>query len=292
MAIIIDNDLPAADLLRQEGFAVLSPEQAPDDRLRIALVNLMPVKTDTELDFMRLIAASPCNVEIALVHTATHTSRHTPAHHIARFYRTFPDTVAAGNIHGAIITGAPLEFVSFEQVDYWAEITSIFDHLRQHRTPTLYVCWAAFAALYYHYGIPMDILPEKISGVFRHRILQPDHALMRDVPQEFTIPHSRFATWHSRHITDMPALRIIAKSTEAGIYMAAHTEYPEHYITGHGEYTRLTLDGEYRRDTAKGMHPAIPSHYYPDDNPDAEPSDTWHETATRIMCNWIDSLPY
>lgn len=290
MPLIIDPQLPAARTLMEEGLVIKPHGHYSDRCLRIALVNLMPVKPDTELDFMRLMAQSAYPIELLLVNTASHTSRHTPAEHMARFYRTFHETIQSGPIHGVIITGAPLEFVKFEHVDYWPEITGIFSYLRQHRIPTLYICWAAFAGLYFHHGIPMGILPTKISGVYHHRILSATDPLMHGINDGFTIPHSRFASWNRRHITADPQLRIIAESTDAGVYMAAHETYPEYYITGHGEYAPLTLDSEYRRDLSKGMQPSIPRNYYPDDNPGNPPVDTWHVTATRIMHNWIDTL--
>lgn len=288
MPVIIDNDLPAASVLRSEGLTVLPAGTTP--QARVALVNLMPVKTDTELDFLRLIAPWTHNAEITLITMASHTSRHTPAEHIEKHYLTPAQTDICA-FDGVIITGAPLEFVRFEDVDYWPEITGIFDRLHDSQTYTLYICWAAFAGLYHRYGIPMRLLDRKISGVFSHRITDSAAPLLRGITDGFHIPHSRFASWHSSDVEcHSAAIHPASTSDEAGIYMVTDNSYRDFYITGHGEYSTLTLDGEYRRDIGKGMSPAIPSHYYPHDNPELRPADTWHSHAVTIMCNWLDQI--
>ena len=287
MPLITDPGLPAAKTLAAEGITLLPRGAKPD--LRLALVNLMPVKPDTELDFMRLIGRSTKRVEVTLVDTASHKSTHTPAEHLARFYTTF-DRLDPARLSGIIITGAPLERVRFEDVDYWSEVTGIMDTARRLGIPVLNICWAAYAAMYYRHGIPMSLLDSKLSGVFRHDILRPQHPLFRGIGTGFYVPHSRFATWRPGEIEAIDELEVLAGSTTTGPYLIGSKRYPEFYITGHGEYAPETLDKEYRRDLGKGISPHIPDNYYPGDDPSQAPCDLWHETAVRLMCNWLDTL--
>lgn len=287
MPLITDPLLPAAKALAAKGITLLTPGTKPD--LRVALVNLMPVKPDTELDFMRLIGRSSKRVEVTLVDTASHKSTHTPAEHLARFYTTF-DRLDPARLSGIIITGAPLERVRFEDVDYWSEVTGIMDTARRLGIPVLNICWAAYAAMYYRHGIPMSLLDSKLSGVFRHDILFPQHPLLRGIDTGFFVPHSRFATWRPGEIEAIDELEILAGSAATGPYLIGSKRYPEFYITGHGEYAPETLDKEYRRDLGKGIKPHIPDNYYPGDDPSQPPCDLWHETAVRLMCNWLDTL--
>ena len=287
MPLITDPGLPAAKTLAAEGITLLPRGAKPD--LRLALVNLMPVKPDTELDFMRLIGRSTKRVEVTLVDTASHKSTHTPAEHLARFYTTF-DRLDPARLSGIIITGAPLERVRFEDVDYWSEVTGIMDTARRLGIPVLNNCWAAYAAMYYRHGIPMSLLDSKLSGVFRHDILRPEHPLFRGIGTGFYVPHSRFATWRPGEIEAIDELEVLAGSTTTGPYLIGSKRYPEFYITGHGEYAPETLDKEYRRDLGKGISPHIPDNYYPGDDPSQAPCDLWHETAVRLMCNWLDTL--
>lgn len=287
MPLITDPGLPAAKTLAAEGITLLPRGAKPD--LRLALVNLMPVKPDTELDFMRLIGRSTKRVEVTLVDTASHKSTHTPAEHLARFYTTF-DRLDPARLSGIIITGAPLERVRFEDVDYWSEVTGIMDTARRLGIPVLNICWAAYAAMYYRHGIPMSLLDSKLSGVFRHDILRPEHPLFRGIGTGFYVPHSRFATWRPGEIEAIDELEVLAGSTTTGPYLIGSKRYPEFYITGHGEYAPETLDKEYRRDLGKGISPHIPDNYYPGDDPSQAPCDLWHETAVRLMCNWLDTL--
>lgn len=287
MPLITDPGLPAAKTLAAEGITLMPRGAKPD--LRLALVNLMPVKPDTELDFMRLIGRSTKRVEVTLVDTASHKSTHTPAEHLARFYTTF-DRLDPARLSGIIITGAPLERVRFEDVDYWSEVTGIMDIARRLGIPVLNICWAAYAAMYYRHGIPMSLLDSKLSGVFRHDILRPEHPLFRGIGTGFYVPHSRFATWRPGEIEAIDELEVLAGSTTTGPYLIGSKRYPEFYITGHGEYAPETLDKEYRRDLGKGINPHIPDNYYPGDDPSQAPCDLWHETAVRLMCNWLDTL--
>lgn len=287
MALITDTQLPAAVILKNEGLDVRSPG-TPCDR-RVALVNLMPLKQDTELDFMRLIAAQPLAVEVVLTDMSSHTCRHTPAEHIGRFY-TPSQQLDPQQLSGAIITGAPLERVAFGDVDFGAELRALYARLERARVPMMQVCWAAFARMYWKYGVAMCLTEKKISGIYAHGITSPLSPLMEGVEEKFDIPHSRFAFWRREEIERLaPEVRIVAESAEAGIYMAESDG--DTYILGHGEYAASTLDSEYRRDLGKGMNPHIPCNYYPDDDPSRDPADRWSHTARRIMKNWIKNLP-
>lgn len=287
MSAIIDIGLPAADIIRRERFIVYPPGHISPD-ITIALVNLMPVKPDTELDFLRLIAPAEANIEVRLIDMSTHRSRHTSAEHLQRFYRPFSDQPSMPD--GVIITGAPLENIAFEHVDYWQELTEIFDILHRHRIPTLYICWAAYAVLYHRYGLTMHLLHKKLSGVYPHEITDHTSPLLQGIKAPFHIPHSRFATWNPTEIARISDLRTAATGTAQGPYLISSRSHPEHYITGHGEYATMTLDNEYRRDMAKGMNPQIPINYYPDDNPEATPVNRWHHTAIKIMANWLNQV--
>jgi len=291
MSLITNPRLPVFSQLRAEGLTVMSPDTAPlHSHIRVALVNLMPIKEDTELDFMRLMAPSPLSVEVVPVNMASHHSRHTSQEHISSFYTPSAE-IDIDSIDGAIITGAPLEFVNFEDVDYWPELTALFDNLHQHDVPALYICWGAFAAMYHHYGVKMRLLEKKLSGVFRQEITHPESPLIQGLSSPLVIPHSRFATWLQADIEALaPELHIVACSKEAGIYIVSDNNDTKHFITGHGEYSAMTLDKEYRRDTAKGLKPSLPFNYYPADDPNRIPTDRWHGNAVTIMCNWLDSL--
>ncbi len=286
MALITDTQLPAAVILKNEGLDVRTPG-TPCDR-RVALVNLMPLKQDTELDFMRLIAAQPLAVEVVLTDMSSHTCRHTPAEHIERFYIP-SQQLDPQQLSGAIITGAPLERVAFGDVDFGSELRALYDRLERARVPMMQVCWAAFARMYWKHGVAMRLTDAKISGIYSHVITSPLSPIMEGVEDGFEIPHSRFAFWRRDDIERLaPEVRIVAESAEAGIYMAESDS--DTYILGHGEYAASTLDSEYRRDLGKGMNPHIPCNYYPGDDPAREPADRWSHTARRIMKNWIKNL--
>lgn len=290
MPLFTDRSLPAAVRLTGEGHYIFPKEQMPPDVLNIGIVNLMPLKPDTEYDFLQLMADDPRPIRPIFIDTASHRSKHTPPEHLEKFYTTF-DFIDPQTIDGIIITGAPLEGVKFEDVDYWKEITGIFDTIRQLRIPSLFICWAAFAAMYHHHGIGWEILTRKISGVFPHRILSHDCPLLRGIADGFMIPHSRFAVWNKKELDNGDRrFRIAAEGDEQGVYMIESLENSEFYICGHGEYSTMTLDSEYRRDTSRGLSPHLPDHYYPDDDPTRHPVDQWHGTALKMMANWIDLI--
>lgn len=284
MSVITDSELPSAKALKELWPERILPEGTVPD-LMVALINLMPDMQATEADFLRLMVQSETKVKVTLVNMASHTSRHTPKSHTDKFYTHFDRLTTMPD--GVIITGAPLENVVFEDVDYWPEITGIFDTLHSKDIPTLHICWAAFAALYHRFGIEMKLLERKLSGVYPHTIHYKQSPLMQDISEPFFIPHSRFAAWDQRQIDEEQSIRTVASGTEQGPYLISSVTHPEHFITGHGEYAANTLDREYCRDLGKGMNPHIPVNYYPDDDPTRPPTDRWHDTALTIMDNWL-----
>lgn len=294
MPVRVPVELPAVEALQAENIFVIDEQRASSQDirpLRIGILNLMPLKIMTETDLLRLISNTPLQVELDLIDMASHTSRNTPQEHIDRFYKTF-DEIRHQNYDGFIITGAPLEMVNYEDVDYWPELCEIFDWCRTHVTSTLYICWAAFAGLYRHYGIPKHITGAKISGVFRHRVTDRHNPIFRGFDDEFYVPHSRYVNLLRSDIDAVPALTILSESPESGIYMVMARGGREFFITGHSEYSPLTLDFEYRRDLAKGINPAIPVHYYIDDDPDRGPLVRWRSHANLLFSNWLNYFVY
>lgn len=294
MPVRVPVSLPAVEALREENIFVIDEQRASSQDirpLRIAILNLMPLKIMTETDLLRLISNTPLQIELDFIDTDSHVSKNTPREHIETFYKKF-DEVKHNNYDGLIITGAPVEKVDFETVDYWDELTAIFDWAKKHVTSTLYICWAALAGLYHHYGIPKYVLDKKISGVFRHRIDDELNPIFRGFDDVFYVPHSRFSEVRREDIEKVPALKIIAESGESGIYMVMARGGREFFITGHSEYSPGTLDFEYRRDLEKGMNPAIPVNYYEDDNPDKTPIVRWRSHANLLFSNWLNYFVY
>lgn len=288
MALHVHYGLPASEKIKNLG--TFAEKLAPDSgNIRIGLVNLMPLKEMTEEDFIHLLSDTPRNVDIELITMASHTSRNTPLDHITAHYSSWPD-IERRHYDGMIITGAPVEKIEFESVDYWIELTSMFDSLRRRTIPTLYICWAAFAGLYHNYGITKHILDRKISGVFHHRIHNREKPIFEGIGDDFYIPHSRYATFRHEEIANHPALTIESESDESGVYIVEAAGGKELYITGHSEYALDTLDFEYHRDLKKGIDPHIPANYYRDDNPELEPIDRWSRNARRLFGNWLNSL--
>jgi homoserine O-succinyltransferase len=245
----------------------------------------------TETDLLRLISNTPLQVELDLIDTESHASKNTPREHIEAFYKTFKE-IRNRYYDGFIITGAPVEKVEFEDVDYWKELTEIFDWAKTHVTSTLYICWAAFAGVYHNYGINKYIIDDKISGVFKHHILDLKNPIFRGFDDEFYVPHSRYSVWKREEIERVPELKIIADSEDAGIYMIMARGGREFYITGHSEYSPMTLDFEYHRDLDKGMNPGIPKNYYTDDDPTKKPIVRWRGHAHLLFSNWLNYFVY
>ena len=294
MPVRVPVSLPAVETLREENIFVIDEQRASSQDirpLRIGILNLMPLKIMTETDLLRLISNTPLQIELDLIDTSSHVSRNTPREHIEEFYKTFDD-IRDQNYDGFIITGAPVEKVRFEEVDYWSELQEIFDWARTHVTSTLYICWAAFAGLYHHYGIDKIVLDRKISGVFPHRINDRKNPIFRGFDDEFFVPHSRFSAVSASDINRVPGLQILSESDESGVYMVMARNGREFFITGHSEYSPGTLDFEYHRDLAKGMNPEIPAHYYRNNNPEEGPVVRWRSHANLLFSNWLNYFIY
>lgn len=294
MPVRVPVSLPAVEALKEENIFVIDELRASTQDIRplkIGILNLMPLKILTETDLLRLISNTPLQIHLDFIDTSSHESRNTPREHIEEFYKTFND-IKDQNYDGFIITGAPVEKVVFEEVDYWGEICEIFDWARTHVTSTLYICWAALAGLYHHYGVPKYVIDQKISGVFPHWVNDKHNPIFRGFDDEFYVPHSRFSEVHREDIEKVPGLKILSESKESGIYIVMARNGREFFITGHSEYSPNTLDFEYRRDLGKGMNPAIPKHYYVDDDPEKGPIVRWRSHANLLFTNWLNYFVY
>ena len=294
MPLIIPKTLPAYDALYEENVFVMHRERALSQHIRpleILILNLMPTKIATETQIARLLANTPIQVHMTLLQTASHAATHVSAAHLEAFYKTF-DEVKNNRYDGMIITGAPVEKIDFEQVDYWQELLDIMTYANGHVFSTLYICWAAQAALYHFYGVPKYELPEKRSGIFRHQVLHPDCRLFRGFDDDFPAPHSRHTEVRAEDVRRTPNLRILAESDEAGLTLVESLDHSQVFMTGHLEYDRGTLDAEYRRDLARGMDPHVPSHYYPNDDPSQLPRMNWRAHAHLFYNNWLNYYVY
>lgn len=294
MPVRVPSSLPAVETLRNENIFVIDEQRASSQDIRplkIAILNLMPLKIMTETDLLRLLSNTPLQIEIDFIEPDGHVSKNTPREHIEAFYKKF-DAIKGDNYDGFIITGAPVEKVDFEAVDYWTQLTDIFSWARTHVTSTLYICWAALAGLYYHYGVPKYVLEKKISGVFKHYIDDPRNPIFRGFDDEFYVPHSRYSEVRKEDIVKIPDLKIISESDESGVYMVMGRGGREFYITGHSEYSPMTLDFEYHRDLEKGINPHIPDNYYLDNDPTKKPIVRWRSHANLLFTNWLNYFVY
>ena len=294
MPIKIPNNLPAVDVLHRENIFVMTQERAVSQDIRplqILLVNLMPKKIQTEVQFSRLLGNTALQIELELAAPASHTPANTPPEHLQAFYKTF-DEVMDRNYDGCIITGAPVEHLPFEAVDYWDELCRLMDWTKQHVHSTFHICWAAQAGLYHHYGIPKHALPEKLFGVFPHRVEYKNSILFRGFDDTFYVPHSRHTAVRREDIEAVPALQVLASSERAGVYAVYAREHKQIFITGHSEYDADTLEQEYRRDVAAGRPISVPENYYPDDDPSRPPLVTWRAHANLLFCNWLNYFVY
>ncbi len=294
MPLILPDRLPAIEFLREENIFVLGSQRADtqDIRpLRIAILNLMPLKITTETDLVRLLSNSPLQLEIHLMKVKAHTSKNTPIEHMRAFYRDFEE-MRPEKFDGMIITGAPVEHLDFEAVNYWDEMTEIFAWARTHVTSTMYICWAAQAGLYYHYGIPKYPLPEKMFGIFPQVPLLPRLPIFRGFDDIFYMPHSRHTEIRREDILAAPELTLIAESEISGVSMVMARNGREIFITGHSEYSPLTLDTEYRRDLGKGLPIHKPYNYYRDDDPEKGPLVTWRGHGNLLFQNWLNYYVY
>ena len=294
MPLTLPDRLPAIELLKQENIFVMDTTRAASQDirpLRIAVLNLMPLKITTETDLVRLLSNSPLQIELSFMKVRSHTSKNTPVEHMKAFYTDFEE-MRHHKYDGFIITGAPVEHMDFEEVGYWEEMTEIFDWARHNVTSTLYICWAAQAGLYHHYGIPKYPLEKKMFGIFKHRVNNPELPLFRGFDDEFSIPHSRHTEVRREDMERCPELDILAESEESGVSVVMARGGREIFLTGHSEYSPLTLDTEYKRDLGKGLPIDMPKHYYRNDDPSQPPLVTWRAHANLLFNNWLNYYVY
>lgn len=294
MPIKIPNDLPAVKTLNDENIFVMTETRAitQDIRpLKILLLNLMPKKIETETQLSRLLGNSPLQVDLTLIHTKSHQSKNTSAEHLFTFYQTFDD-VKHLTFDGMIITGAPVENMPFEQVEYWKEICDIMEWTKTHVHSTFHICWGAQAGLYYHYGIGKQPLDKKLFGIFEHTADYKKSILLRGFDDKFMVPHSRHTTVDRADIEAVPELKILSSSKDAGVYIVSSEGGKQFFITGHSEYDAETLKNEYVRDVKEGKPIEIPKNYFPDDDPERDPLVTWRSHANLLYSNWLNYFVY
>ncbi|MBF9017314.1 MULTISPECIES: homoserine O-succinyltransferase [unclassified Oceanispirochaeta] len=294
MPVRIPDKLPATDILSNENIFVMTETRAMHQDIRplkILILNLMPVKITTETHLLRLLSNSPLQLEVDLIQPVTHTSRNTPQEHLQVFYKTFNE-ISDYKYDGMIVTGAPVETLEFEEVNYWDEIVSILEWSKTNVTSTLHICWGAQAGLYYHHGVKKHPIKTKMSGVFCHNVNDRKVPLVRGFDDNFLAPHSRHTEVRREDIENIPGLNIVSESEEAGIYIVTSNEGKNIFVTGHSEYDPLTLKEEYERDLAKGMEPIVPRNYFPDDNPELPPAVSWRSHANLLFSNWLNYYVY
>ena len=294
MPIKIPNKLPATKTLHDENIFVITETRAltQDIRpLKILLLNLMPKKIETETQLARLLGNTPLQVDIEFLQTASHSSKHTSSDHMISFYKTF-DEVKNKKFDGMIITGAPVELLGFEDVDYWDELCEIMEWSKKNVTSTFHICWAAQAALYYHYGIEKHKLDKKMFGVFRHRVEHKKSILFRGFDDEFMVPHSRHTTVCREDILKHKELKILASSDEAGVYVISTNRGRQIFVTGHSEYDADTLKNEYLRDKNAGLEINVPQNYFPNDDDTKDPVVSWRSSANLLYSNWLNYFVY
>ena len=294
MPLRLPDRLPAIDLLKKENIFVMDDSRAhtQDIRpLRIVILNLMPLKVTTETDLIRLLSNTPLQMEISFMKLRSHTPKNTPVEHMMMFYRDF-DSLRREKFDGMIITGAPVETLPFEEVEYWNEITDIFDWAKTSVTSTLYICWAAQAGLYYHYGIPKYLLPKKMFGIFPQYVSDPMLPIFRGFDDVFYMPQSRHTEIHREDVLRNSALTLISESDESGVSMVMARGGRDLFVTGHLEYAPNTLDIEYKRDKGKRDDVEMPVNYYRHDNPQERPLVTWRAHANLLFSNWINYYVY
>ncbi|MBQ3100168.1 MAG: homoserine O-succinyltransferase [Clostridia bacterium] len=292
MPIKVPSTLPAVQTLENENIFIMEESRAlhQDIRpLKVAVLNLMPTKITTETQLIRLLSNTPLQVELTLLKTAMHTPKHTSAEHMNAFYKSF-DEIKDEKFDGLVITGAPVEDIDFEDVDYWPEMKAVMDWSKTHVFSTLHICWAAQAGLYHHFGVPKYRLPKKLSGIYEHRVLEPKRPLMRGFDEVFLAPQSRHTEVRAEDIKKHSELCILADSLMAGVYIVATEDARMYFITGHSEYDHDTLDAEYRRDKGKGLNPEIPYNYYPDNDPNRRPPNRWRGHAHLLFSNWLGNV--
>ncbi len=294
MPVKIPSTLPAREILEKENVFVMGEDRAlhQDIRaLRVAILNLMPTKIATETQLLRLLGNTALQVDVTLLHTASHEAKNTDAEHLLQHYQTF-ETIQNEKFDGLIITGAPVERLDFTEVDYWPELCQVMDWAETNVVSTFYICWGAQAGLYHHYGIPKYPLSEKMFGVFKHRTLAPTRRLLRGFDDVFLAPHSRHTEIRRADIERVPDLEILAESDEAGIYIVGSKDGRHVFITGHSEYDPLTLKSEYDRDVKRGLPINVPRNYFPNDDPSQPPQVRWRGHASLLYANWLNYHVY
>lgn len=294
MPIKIPDSLPAAEVLTGENIFVMTEARAEQQDIRplsIALLNLMPTKIVTETQLLRLIGNTPIQVDVTFLHPESHRSKNTPEEHLLKFYNTFSE-VRHKKFDGLIITGAPVELLSFEEVNYWEELKDIMDWSLHNVYSTFHICWGAQAGLYHHYGIPKYSIPEKMSGVFEHKVIKQNVMLLRGFDESFYAPHSRHTEIKREDVEKIDGLDIIAESDEAGVYIVSALKGRQIFVTGHSEYDPLTLKAEYDRDMARGMHPKPPKYYFQSDDPEKPPIVKWRAHSNLLFANWLNYYVY
>ena len=294
MPILVQNDLPVKEILEQENIFVMDEHRAMHQDIRpikIGLLNLMPLKEDTELQILRSLSNTPLQVDVVFVNVPSHTSKNTSTSHLNKFYVSFEE-IKDQRFDGFIITGAPVEQMPSEEVDYWEELKEIMEWTKTHVTSTMHLCWGAQAGLYYHYGIEKVQLDEKVFGVFEHRVKNRKTPLVRGFDDVFYAPHSRHTTVPTEAIESEEQLIILAESEEAGVFLTMSLDGKQIFVMGHPEYDRVTLNNEYMRDKNKGLEISLPKNYYPDDNFENRPLLTWRSHANNLYTNWVNYYVY
>lgn len=294
MPIRVQNDLPVKEILEKENIFVMDENRAVHQDIRpikIGLLNLMPLKEDTELQILRSLSNTPLQVDVTFVMVSSHEAKNTPTSHLNQFYNRFGE-IRDERFDGFIITGAPVEQIPFEEVDYWEELKQIMEWTKTHVTSTLHLCWGAQAGMYYHFGIDKKPLPEKAFGLFWHKVLNRKIPLVRGFDDCFLAPHSRHTEVPMDAVRDDERITVLAESDEVGLFLAMADDGRQIFVMGHPEYDRVTLDGEYKRDLSKGLEIAMPKNYYPDDDPDKTPLLKWRATANNLYTNWLNYYVY
>ncbi|MBC8006128.1 MAG: homoserine O-succinyltransferase [Verrucomicrobia bacterium] len=294
MPINVPDRLPAIKLLQEENIFIMNESRAAHQDIRplkILVVNLMPVKITTETDLIRLLSNTPLQLEVEFLRMKGHNSKNTPDVHMKAFYKTF-DQLKSHNYDGMIFTGAPVEMLPFEDVTYWKELTDIFDWSKKHVTSTLFICWAAQAGMYHFYGVPKYILPHKMFGVFKHRNINSQLPIFRGFDDEYYVPHSRHTEVLEADIEKVKELNVVSKSEASGVNVVMTKDGRQFFITGHSEYSRYTLDTEYKRDVSKNLPIHVPANYYPENDPSQEPTMRWRGHANLLISNWLNYYVY
>ena len=292
MPVIVPNGLPAIQMLANENITVMSESLAKTQDIRplqILILNLMPTKIATENQLIRLLSNTPLQVEVTFLQTETHQSKHTTPEHLASFYKAYRE-IKSQCFDGLIMTGAPVETLAFEEVDYWEELCEILTWSKTQVFSSVHICWSAQAGLYFHHGIEKWPLKKKLSGIYTHEIVNQGHPLLRGFDEEFLAPHSRYTEVRVEDIKPNHALEILSFSTEAGVYLIATTDLRQVFITGHPEYDAKTLSLEYMRDVVKGVNPNVPVNYFPDDNPKLLAKNRWRVHGYMLISNWLNHV--